>query len=120
MSRALAAIAAAGLITFGSVAPAFACDPEDLKAEYRNLCATPTDAIAGLVQASAARLKPEAAKLLATKAKEAQQMCLDDKYDDAMKLAVRVARALGAAEQEASLPREQLTAAPGLTRLVQR
>lgn len=99
--------------------PAGACDPEDLKAEYRNLCATPTDAIASLVQASAGKLKADVAQLLAAKAKQAQQMCLDDKYDDAMKLAVRVARALGSAEQETGLPKEQLTAAPGLTQLAQ-
>jgi phage tail sheath gpL-like len=104
------------LITFAlclAAGPAGACDPEDLKAEYRNLCATPTDAIATLVAATAGKLKPEMATLLASKAKEAQDLCLADKYDDAMKLAVRVAKALGSAEQEHGLPRERLTAVPG-------
>jgi hypothetical protein len=110
-------IAAAGLIALGSIAPAFACDPEDLKAEYRSLCATPTDAIAQLVSATASRLKPEAAAQLLAKAKEAQAMCLADKYDDAMKLAVRVAKALGSAEQEMGLPREQFAAAKGGTQV---
>jgi hypothetical protein len=99
---------AAGLLAFGAVAPAVACDPEDLKAEYRSLCATPTDAIAQLVAMTAPRLKPEAAALLSAKAKEAQAMCLSDDYDDAMRLAVRVAKALGSAEREAGLPAEQL------------
>jgi hypothetical protein len=103
-----------------AAAPAGACDPEDLKAEYRNLCATPTDAIATLVGATAGRLKPETATLLASKAKEAQDLCLADKYDDAMKLAIRVAKALGSAEQEQGLPRERLTEAPAATRLAAR
>ncbi len=110
-------IFAASLIALGSIAPAFACDPEDLKAEYRSLCATPTDAIAQLVDATASRLKPEAAAQLTAKAKEAQAMCLADKYDDAMRLAVRVAKALGSAEQEAGLPREQFAAGSGSTQV---
>jgi hypothetical protein len=98
-------------------APAGACDPEDLKAEYRNLCATPTDAIATLVGATIGKLKPETATLLAAKAKEAQDLCLADRYDDAMKLAIRVAKALGSAEQEQGLPGERLTEAPATTKL---
>ncbi|MCA3651461.1 MAG: hypothetical protein IOC54_06425 [Methylobacterium sp.] len=117
MSRPSLRIAAAGLIALGSIVPAFACDPEDLKAEYRSLCAKPTDAIAQLVAASASRLKPEAAVQLTAMAKEAQAMCLADKHDDAMKLAVRVAKALGSAEQEAGLPREQFAAGTGGTQV---
>ena len=44
-------------------------------------------------------------------------MCLADKYDDAMKLAVRVAKALGSVEQEAGLPREQFAAGTGGTQV---
>jgi hypothetical protein len=113
--RALLPCALLGLTL--ATGPAGACDPEDLKAEYRSLCAIPTDAIAGLVQASAGRLKPEAAALLIAKAKEAQAMCLSDKYDDAMKLSVRVARALGSAEQEAGLAREQFAVGTGSTQV---
>jgi hypothetical protein len=105
------ALIAAPLALFIGIAPAGACDPEDLKAEYRSLCATPTDAVAQFVAASTARLKPEIARSLIDKAKEAQAMCLADKYDDAMRLAVRVAKALGAAELEAGVPREQFTEA---------
>ena len=91
------------------IATAGACDPEDLKAEYRSLCATPTDAVLALVEATSGRLKPDVKSLLLAKAKEAQGLCLTDKYDEAMRLTVRVAKALGSAEQEAGLPREQLT-----------
>jgi hypothetical protein len=110
-------LAAAAMIALQAVAPAFACDPEDLKAEYRSLCATATDTTAQLVAATASKLKPDAAALLTSKAKEAQAMCLADKYDDAMRLAVRVAKALGSAEQEAGLAREQFSAAPSETRV---
>jgi hypothetical protein len=120
MPRSSLTLTVAGLMALLAVAPALACDPEDLKAEYRNLCATPTDAIATLVAASAGKLSPETAAQLTAKAKQAQQMCLDDKYDDAMRLAVRVAKALGAAEQAAGLPRERLTEAPAATRLAVR
>ncbi len=113
-------IAAAGLIALGSIAPAFACDPEDFQAEYRSLCATPTDAIAQLVASTAPKLKPEVAAQLTAKAKEAQAMCLADKYDDAMKLAVRLAKALGSAEQEAGLPREQFAATQNGTQVTAR
>ncbi len=109
MPRSTLTFASAALLALAAITPAFACDPEDLKAEYRSLCATPTDAIATLVAASAGKLAPDEAALLKAKAKQAQQMCLDDKYDDAMNLAVRVAKALGSAEQAAGLPREQLT-----------
>jgi hypothetical protein len=105
------ALIAAPFALLVAVAPAGACDPEDLKAEYRSLCATPTDAVAQFVAASTSRLKPEIARSLIDKAKEAQAMCLADKYDDAMRLAVRVAKALGAAELEAGVPREQFTEA---------
>lgn len=105
-------IIAAGLIASAVIMPAIACDPEDLKTEYRSLCATPTDAIAQLVSTTAPRLKPEIATLLTAKAKEAQALCLSDDYDDAMRLAVRVAKALGSAEREAGLPAEQLAAGP--------
>jgi hypothetical protein len=102
---------AAGPVAFALIdTPAFACDPEDLKAEYRSLCATPTDAVAELVEATAARLDSEAASLLSAKAKESQALCLADRYDDAMRLAVRVAKALGAAERDAGLPRERFAA----------
>ncbi len=47
-------------------------------------------------------------------------MCLADKYDDAMRLAVRIAKALGAAEHAAGVPREQLTQAPGSFEVVAR
>jgi hypothetical protein len=114
MPRSSLTLTIAGLMALITVAPAFACDPEDLKAEYRNLCATPTDAIAALVQATAGKLPSEAAAQLTAMARQAQQMCLHDKYDDAMRLAVRVAKALGAAEHAAGLPREQLTQAPSL------
>lgn len=110
-------LVAASLIALGSIAPAFACDPEDLKAEYRSLCGTATDTTAQLVSETASRLKPEAAAQLVAKAKEAQAMCLADKYDDAMKLAVRVAKALGSAEQEAGLPREQFALGTGSTQV---
>jgi hypothetical protein len=96
-----------------------ACDPEDLKTEYRALCATPTDAVLALVEAAAGKLPAERRATLLAKANEAKGLCQSDKYDDAMKLAVRVARALGSAEQEHGLPREQLTVAPIQTRLAQ-
>ena len=112
------ALFAAPLALLVAVAPAGACDPEDLKAEYRSLCATPTDAVAQLVAASSARLNPDIATSLIAKAKEAQAMCLADKYDDAMRLAVRIAKALGAAEHEAGVPREQFTEAPGSFEIV--
>jgi hypothetical protein len=105
-------LATAAVIALTAIAPAFACDPEDLKAEYRNLCATPVDAIGQMVDASAPRLSAEARAPLLAKAKEAKALCEADKYDDAMRLAVRVARALGSAEQAAGLPREQLTQVP--------
>jgi hypothetical protein len=95
-----------------ATAPAGACDPEDLKAEYRSLCATATDTTAQLVAATAGRLPQDVATLLVAKAQEAQGLCLADKYDDAMKLAVRVARVLGSAEQEAGLVRDRLAAVP--------
>ena len=114
------ALIAAPLALLVAIAPAGACDPEDLKAEYRSLCATPTDAVAQLVAASSARLGPDIATSLAAKAKEAQAMCLADKYDDAMRLAVRIAKALGAAEHAAGVPREQLTQAPGSFEVVAR
>lgn len=104
---------AACLAALVAVPPALACDPNDLIAEYRSLCATPTDLINGLVEASGARLKPEARAVLAGKAREAQALCLADKYDDAMRLAVRVAKALGAAEQEAGLAPERLAELSG-------
>jgi hypothetical protein len=112
-THALKALAGVPLALALGVAPAGACDPEDLKAEYRNLCATPTDLIMTLVEANAAKLKPEIRAELIAKAKETQALCLADKYDDAMRLAVRVAKALGAAEQEAGLPRERLTQVEG-------
>lgn len=115
MFRTPLSLAAAGLIALASIVPTFACDPEDLKAEYRSLCAIPTDVIVQLVASTAHKLKPEAAAQLTAKAREAQAMCLADKYDDAMKLVVRVAKALGAAEQEAGLPREQFAAVSGST-----
>jgi hypothetical protein len=105
----LTSLAAAIVLAAG---PAGACDPEDLKAEYRNLCATPIDAIGQMVDASASRLSADVRAPFLTKAKEAKDLCEADKYDDAMRLAVRVARALGSAEQAAGLPREQLTQAP--------
>jgi hypothetical protein len=113
-------LAAVAMIALQAVTPAFACDPEDLKAEYRSLCATATDTTAQLVAATAGKLKPEAASLLMSKAKEAQAMCLTDKYDDAMRLAVRVAKALGSAEQEAGLARERFSAAPAGTQVAAR
>ena len=113
MRHASLSLIAAGLLAFAAVVPAVACDPEDLKAEYRSLCATPTDAIAQLVAMTAPRLKPEAAALLTAKAKEAQALCLSDDYDDAMRLAVRVAKALGSAERDAGLPAEQLAGMAG-------
>jgi hypothetical protein len=112
------ALIAAPFALLVAVAPAGACDPEDLKAEYRSLCATPTDAVAQLVAASTARLPQEIAASLIAKAKESQAMCLADKYDDAMRLAVRVAKALGAAEHEAGVPREQFTEASGSLKVV--
>ena len=114
------ALIAAPFALLVAIAPAGACDPEDLKAEYRSLCATPTDAVAQLIAASSARLGPDIATSLAAKAKEAQAMCLADKYDDAMRLAVRIAKALGAAEHAAGVPREQLTQAPGSFEVVAR
>jgi hypothetical protein len=101
---ALAAITALALIA----APAVACDPEDLKAEYRALCATPTDLAVTLVGASAAKLPREMATHLLEKAKHAQALCLADKYDDAMQLAMRVVKVLGSIEQEVGVPRDQL------------
>lgn len=112
MTHRITAFAAAILIAAGAPAPAFACDPDDLKAEYRSLCATPTDAILALVEAAAPRLSPERGSSLIAKAREAKALCEGDKYDDGMRLAIRVARALGAIEQEQGLPQERLTAAP--------
>jgi hypothetical protein len=103
-------IPAAIAFIFLAATPAGACDPEDLKAEYRALCATPADMAGELVKASGARLKADVHAQLTAKAKEAHALCLADKYDDGMRLAMRVAKALGAAEQEAGLPREQFTA----------
>jgi hypothetical protein len=110
MRRFYKAIVAGPVALVLIAAPALACDPEDLKAEYRSLCATPTDAVAELVGATVARLDPETASLLSAKTKESQALCLADKYDEAMRLAVRVAKALGAAERDAGLPRERLAA----------
>jgi hypothetical protein len=110
MRRMFNAIVAGPVALTLIAAPALACDPEDLKAEYRSLCATPTDAVADLVGTAVARLDPETASLLNAKAKESQALCLADRYDDAMRLAVRVAKALGAAERDAGLPRERLAA----------
>lgn len=108
MSRKSIRLCVAAIVVLGAITPAFACNPEDLKAEYRSLCAETTDAAVEFVKATASRIKPETALLLAAKAKEAQGLCLSDNYEDAMRLAVRVARALGAAEQEAGLPRDEL------------
>ena len=104
MTSILKAFSIAPLAIALAITPAGACDPEDLKVEYRALCATPTDAISSLVEASAARLKADIRDQLIAKAKEAQALCIADRYDDAMRLAVHVARALGSAEQQAGLP----------------
>lgn len=113
-------LATSTLVALACSAPALACDPEDLKTEYRALCATPTDAIAALVNASAGKLSPKDRSLLTGKAKQAQQLCLEDKYDDAMKLAVRVARALGGAERDAGLPKDPLAEATPADRMTSR
>jgi hypothetical protein len=99
-----ALIASALLLSL--VQTASACDPEDLKREYRSLCVVPSDSIRSLLKQTGT-VPDETRKMIEAKAEEARGLCEADRYDDALMLAIRVARALGSAEHEAGVPRER-------------
>jgi hypothetical protein len=104
-----ALIASALFLSLGQVA--LACDPEDLKREYRSLCVVPSESIRSLLKQTSL-MPEETRKMIEAKAEEARSLCEADRYDDAMILAMRVARALGSAEHEAGIPRERFAQHP--------
>lgn len=97
--------------TLSLVLPAQACDPEDLAREYRSLCEVTQTSVRELTASLGERINAETRTLVLAKADESRKLCLDDKYDDGMKLAMRAARLLGNAEVRQGLPGESFAAA---------
>lgn len=94
-------------------APAYACDPEDLAREYRSLCSVTHTTLKDMAEALGPSLAADTRTLVLAKAEEAKKLCLDDKYDEGMKLALRATRLLGNAEARQGLPGERFADAGG-------
>jgi hypothetical protein len=97
--------------TLSLVLPAQACDPEDLAREYRSLCEVTHTSVRELAASLGDKINAETRNLVLAKADESKKLCLDDKYDEGMKLAMRAARLLGNSEVRQGLPGENFAAA---------